>query len=269
MPQPLGVELTRREHRRPSENRGQRRPQLVRDGRQKLIFRAVGVLGFDARLVLAREQVGALLFRAFPFGDVANMRGEDRPRTRTHARDGELDREFAAVGAQRGHLQSPPENATLARRHRALQRLPMLLAQPLGNEDRGQLHAQRDLAVDPERRGRGRIEFDDASVGVDGDHAIERGVDDGRVQRFALDHALLLPSPIDELPDLRSGGRHQCQQLVIHRARFAREELHHAEHLRAEQDRKGERAVKAHARGGRAAREIAVRRDVVDPGRLS
>src|SRR5437773_4382237 len=50
------VKTLRVQHARPTKNRSQRRPQLVRHGGEKLIFQAIGFFCFGARLSLASQQ---------------------------------------------------------------------------------------------------------------------------------------------------------------------------------------------------------------------
>ena len=81
---------------------------------------------------------------------------------------------------------------------------------------------------------------------------------------------LVLGAPaIDEHADLAADGRQHREQIGVGRADLAAEELHHAEHFAAQQDREPERRVEAFARRDRRAREIPVLRHVGNPDRLA
>ena len=96
------------------------------------------------------------------------------------------------------------------------------------------------------------------------EHALPRGVDALEVavepgdaqhverQREEAIELLLRAPPIDEHADLVADRREHRQQVGVRRADLAAEELHHAEHFAAQQDREAERGVQPFAGGDRA-----------------
>jgi hypothetical protein len=130
----------------------------------------------------------------------------------------------------------------------------------------GQFPAQDLGPAVAERPLGGRVELDDPPPVVDGDDAVQGGLEDGRLARFALAHRLLGLLAPDELPDLAADGGHHRQQLVVRLLQRAVEELDHAEHLAAAPDREAEGAVQADPGRGRGPGEVGVRQHVRDPG---
>jgi hypothetical protein len=100
--EPPGVGLASAEQPRPAEDGLEGRSELVRDRGQELVFQAVQPLGVAARLLLPREQHGALLLGLLPLfgeglgplpraGRAPPDSGRSRPRPRPSgraARDG-------------------------------------------------------------------------------------------------------------------------------------------------------------------------------------
>ena len=66
------------------------------------------------RLPELRLEARALLLGAAALGDVPHVAGEERAPEQLAARDRELDRELAAVGAHRGQLDAAPDDRALA-----------------------------------------------------------------------------------------------------------------------------------------------------------
>ena len=93
-------------------------------------------------------------------------------------------------------------------------------------------------------------------------HHVER-------QREEPIELLLRATPIDEHADLIAHGGEHRQQARVRFPDFAAEELHHAEHFAAKQDREAEGRVQSLARRDRRPREVAVARDVGNPRRLT
>ena len=96
-----------------------------------------------------------------------------------------------------------------------------------------------------------------------GIHALEVAVESGDAQHVerhveeAIELVLRAP-PIEEHADLIADRRQHRQEFFVRLADLAAEELHHALHFAAEQDRKTEGRVQALARGDRRAREVRV-----------
>ena len=61
-------------HRRPTENRSQRRAQLVRERGEKLVFQTIRFFSVLPRVALANQQRGAFFFRFFSRRHVENQR---------------------------------------------------------------------------------------------------------------------------------------------------------------------------------------------------
>src|SRR5439155_9697980 len=73
----------------------------------------------------------------------------------------------------------------------------------------------------------------------------------------------------DELTDLRAGGVHHLEHLVVGLATLGGEELDHAEHVAPAPDRDPESAVQAIRGGHSGTSEVAIFGDVRDPCRCS
>ena len=84
----------------------------------------------------------------------------------------------------------------------------------------------------------------------------------------AIELVLGVPA-IDEHADLAADGREHREQIGVGRPDLPAEELHHAEHFAAQQDRESEGRVEALACRHRRAREIPVQRHVGNPYRLA
>src|SRR5207244_12550055 len=69
---------------------------------------------------------------------------------------------------------------------------------------------------------------------------------------------LFRAATLDELPDLAANRLEHLQQRFVWLTDLAAEELHHAEHRGAEEDRKAERGVQAFSGGDGGAREVGV-----------
>ncbi len=131
------------------------------------------------RLGLAEPLLGAL-----PLGDVAKVRGEDGCARNGDARQRELRRELAAVGAPCRDLDGRFEQRPTARLERAgesARALRLRLADQLEEvaADGVALRQAEGLL------GRG-VELGDLSFVVDRDHRVERGGEDGRLAGLAL-----------------------------------------------------------------------------------
>ena len=141
----------------------------------------------------------------------------------------------------------------------------MAIAQSLRHDQRGQFLPERFAAAESEHpRGR-RVEFDDPAAAVDRDHAVERRIDDRRVQRFTLGHTLFGAASFDELANLGACRFHQRQHGPVDLAGRTREKFDHAKHPRSDHERKREAAVQPEARRDRPARKIRIDGDVVNP----
>src|SRR5262249_28534313 len=71
---------------------------------------------------------------------------------------------------------------------------------------------------------------------------------------------------LEHLADLDADARQHLEQPSVRLADLAREELEHAEHAAAEQNRDGERAVQPLALCDHRTRKVRVLNDVLDPG---
>ena len=160
----------------------------VGDGGHLLDQRAPAALGRAHRLV------GVL-----SVGDVAQVAGEQRPLAR-HPRDRQLNRELAAVSAQRGHLDPAAEDRRLARSERG-ERPAVRLAVLHRDDQAGQLLAQRLHSLIAERHLRGRVPLDDPAVAVDHDHAVEGGIDHRRLYGLALSQRGFRELPVRDVLD--------------------------------------------------------------------
>ena len=78
---------------------------------------------------------------------------------------------------------------------------------------------------------------------------------------------LLRAPPVDEQPDLVADAREHREQIRIGLADLAAEELHHAQHFAAQQDRESECRVQAFACRDVCARKVGVVHHVGDPDR--
>ena len=129
--------------------------------------------GAEALLALAQRGFGAIAA-----GDVADESAEHEVVAEADRRDREFDGEFGAVAMHRRHLDALVQHARDAGFHVAMQAAAMLLAQALGDDELGELAAQRLGACPAEHLLGVRIPAGDDSLVVDRDHAVERGLDD-------------------------------------------------------------------------------------------
>ena len=150
--------------------------------------------GTPAALGRAPRLVGPLAL-----GDVAQVAGEEQPFAK-HGDDGQLDRELGAVAAQSRELEAPAENLRLGgsvRRHRAA----VGGAVRAGDDQGGQLLADRLDASPAEGLLRSLVPLDHESMRVDHDHRVERGVDHSRLNRLALGPGRLAALPVGHVLD--------------------------------------------------------------------
>ena len=151
----------------------------VRDERKLLDERAVAELGGPKPR-----------FRIRSLADVANAGREQwRPRN-VHTADCKLGRELGSTGAHRLDLDPAAEESTRARRRPelcpTLERPTMRLARRRGNDECRELLAENLLLRVPERALCRDVELEDESVVVDGDHGVERRIEDrARVRRIS------------------------------------------------------------------------------------
>src|SRR5262249_14357686 len=92
---------------------------------------------------------------------------------------------LAPVGAQRRDLDSLAENLRFSRRQVAGHSLSVPVAKSLGNDHVDQELSQHGLALPAENLFAGRVEFQDAVLGIDRDDAVAGGLNDGLLQHLA------------------------------------------------------------------------------------
>ena len=158
-----------------------------------------------------------------------------------------------------------PVNVSRPGRVVLLHLLPAAIAMYLGNEDVDEELSDdfaRTVAEGPLRR---RIEFDDDTALIDGDHGIERAVEHPGLARLALVNLPLHPLAREELSHLSADGVEHPQQIVVGPADAARAELEDAEHFPSDGHRERERAVESVGRRRLQPRNIALLRDIGDP----
>ena len=106
----------------------------------------------------------------------------------------------------------------------------------------------------------GGVQAPEVAVETGDREQVARGLEEGP-------QLLLGPPAFGELADLAPHGGEEGEKLLVGAADLAAEELEHADHFRAQQDREAEGRVQPHAvRDGRA-REVRVLHDVRYPGR--
>jgi hypothetical protein len=220
------------------------------------------------RRLLVRERV-QLVLGALARGDVAQEPGEQRRAGHERARDRDLDHKLAAVGAHRRQLDRVADHPALPGRDVTVDAAPVRLAQPRRDDQLCQLAADHLGGRVAERPLGRRVYLDDVAVAVHRDHAVERGGEDGALARLALAQPLLGAPALDAVADPAAEARHRREQVVVAVARLAGEELDRTEDAAAAADREPERGAQALADGHRRAREVGVRADVGDPGRLA
>src|SRR5437773_3585510 len=103
----------------------------------------------------------------------------------------------------------------------------------------------------------GRIEPFEVTVEAGDAQKIER-------QREKAIQYLFGAPPLDELADLTADGAEHVEQLGIRLADLAAEELHHADQIVSDRNRKAERGVQAFPRSDGRAWKIRIVHDVVD-----
>ena len=128
-----------------------------------------------AETLLAFAQRG---FGAHAAGDVADESAEHEVVAESDRRDRQFHREFGAVAMQRRHLDALVQHPRDAGLDVAMQAAAMLIAQALGDDEVGELAAQRFGTRPAEELLGVRIPAGDDSLVVDRHHAVECGFDD-------------------------------------------------------------------------------------------
>ena len=117
--------------------------------------------------------------------------------------------------------------------------------------------------------GQGLVDAEEAALDVLEVDRVGEGIHQ-RVQEVTLLEDLLLGLlALDELADLAADGREHLEQVLIGLLDLAAEGLDDAQDVAADDDREAEGAVQALAGRGPSPREVRVRDDVPDPGRLA
>ena len=138
-------------------------------------------LGFG-EVSLAAAQ---LFFGAFAFGDVTKVAGKGWGAVDGNASNRQFDGEFGAVSADGGHFHSLAKHAGFASSQVACEPLTMLLTEGGWDDDVGKAFGQDVVATMIEGAFSGGVELGDAAFVIDGDNAVERGVEDGGLAGFA------------------------------------------------------------------------------------
>ena len=159
----------------------QRVVQLVGHAGQQAAHRAE-LLALAQRLALALDLLGG----GAALGQVGQRRGEVRLGADRGAPQHHLDRDLAAVGARRGHLDAAADHVRVAAGEHAPERRLVGGAMPRRHRDLEHRMAEHLLAAAADHRLGGRVELGDAALLVAGDDGRERVVDDGRLQRLRL-----------------------------------------------------------------------------------
>ena len=159
------------------------------------------------------------------------------------------------------------------------QRLPRLDDRPLVGRRLARMLLREDVEVRLAHRlgrvgqsgppGHGSIDADEATLDVLEVDRVRHRVHDRGEQVTLLEDGLLGLLPLHELADLAADGGQHPEQLLVGLLDLAAEDLHDAQDVAADRDREPERPVQPDAGRGRRPREIPVRDDVRDPGRLA
>ena len=145
-----------------------------------------------------------------PLGEVSQEAGE-HGRFAPGERDREFDRQLAAVLAHRSQLEAAVEHLRLARGEVAGQRATVPLAKVGRHDQLRQLLSDRLHGAVAEGALGGRIELNDLALAVHGHDAVERGVYDGCLARFALPDGLLGEQALHVIAQLSAQSAHQVE----------------------------------------------------------
>ena len=189
----LALDLAREEGARGADD-GEDVVEVVRDAAGEAADR-LHLLGV-AQLLLEPLALG----KGVPRGrDVAEVGGEERLLRHVEPRDRDLDRELAPVGAHGSQLDPQAEDRAAAGLEVTCEGLAMLVAERRRDDQVDHELPQRLVAEVAERLLGGRVEVDDATLVVDGDHAVEGGVEDrdlARVRLLELELGLAMAAPL-------------------------------------------------------------------------
>ena len=147
----------------------------------------------------------------------------------------------------------------------ARQALPVRGAQIDRDDQLGHVPAHDLRPLVAERSLRRRVEFDDAPAMIDGDDAVEHGLEHPGLPGFALRDLLLDFLSREELADLGADRREHLKQVGVRLAIRSAEELEHAEEVAARGDRKRERPVQPSLGGGFETGEIGILLNIDEP----
>ena len=168
------------------QERGDRRPQLVRGDRQELVALA--------HLVLRLAPEARALLDPLPLGDVAHRRHHARPPVDHEGREADLGRELGAVVAQAGEVQAEPHRA--GTRHRVVTGTVHLVHRP---EAAGQQHLDRladELALRPAEQAFGvAVHVDDEPVLVRDHHRVRHRLEQREVHDGGWSRPIAARSP--------------------------------------------------------------------------
>jgi hypothetical protein len=116
--------------------------------------------------------------------DVANKAGKHRRRCRSKRRDCQLDWKLGAVGANRFELEPLAEDRAFARSEEMDEASTVRVPQTRRNDQFHHHLAERLLTRESEGSFRSRVEFDDLSLVVYGDEAVQRRFKDRALEAF-------------------------------------------------------------------------------------
>ena len=152
-----------------------------------------------------------------PLRDVADVAGERRPVVGEDPGDRQLRGELAPVAPHREELDPAAELVRLARRQVVLQALNIGPSKGRRDEELDHRPSDHPVAAITEDLLRGRVEFDDPPVMIQGHQRVGRRLEDGGLPRLGLARLALGPLPLDELADLAADGAHHPELVGVGR----------------------------------------------------
>ncbi len=189
---------------------------------------ALELLRPQSLVALPAEQTLALLLGLAAGGDVTQVAGEHRRIAAGDSRDRDLDRELAAVATHPGQLEPAVEDSGLAGLDVAREPGLMVLAQLRRDDQLGKCLADHLVARIAEGVLRGAAEVVHPAQVVHRDHAVQRRIDHGALERSAPLRLRRRVPALYVLTERRPDARHRPQQRLVRPGRAAGEELDHA-----------------------------------------
>ena len=234
-------------------------PPLVLLGQQQIRHQRSQALLVDLDLQLR-----------FPaHGGIAQVDREHRLVSVPDGGDRDLDRELRSVRLHREGLEPLAEQSMTPRGLVAGETDQSLLPQPGRNDQLQELAPEGVLATVSEDGLGSRVELDHPSMVIDGDHRVERGLEDGGLAGLGLPDPLDAALALQVLPDLAAHGRHELHLCVAWLADPAAEDPQDGANLAMHRHGQAEHPAQPDPLGLGFARESLIQGDVGNPERLA